>query len=106
MCEVHNTEPNFAGSLLGRSHFCNKNRITYMQGSKCAVSRIPEEFNIHGGKSTNLLTFPNGKVSNSVNFPILVREIEISCLFPLVVIQNITESYKFQKFGLYWARPS
>ena len=30
MCEVHNTETNFAGSLLGRSHFCNKNRITYM----------------------------------------------------------------------------
>ena len=24
---------------------------------------IPEEFNIHGGKSTNLLTFPHGKVS-------------------------------------------
>ena len=35
----------------------------YWQGSKCAVSRIPEEFNIHGGKSTNLLTFPLGKVS-------------------------------------------
>ena len=35
----------------------------YRQGSKCAVSRIPEEFNIHGGKSTNLLTFPLGKVS-------------------------------------------
>ena len=36
---------------------------SFVQGSKCAVSRIPEEFNIHGGKSTNLLTFPVGKVS-------------------------------------------
>ena len=34
-----------------------------IQGSKCAVSRIPEEFIFHGGKSTNLLTFPLGKVS-------------------------------------------
>ena len=63
-----------------------------MQGSKCAVSRIPEEFNIHGGKSTNLLTFPFGKVQNNVNFLILVREIEIKCLFPLVLIQNTTEN--------------
>ena len=63
-----------------------------LQGSKCAVSRIPEEFNIHRGKSTNLLTFPLGKVSNSVNFPILLWEIEIKCLFPLVVIKTTTEN--------------
>ena len=32
------------------------------------------------------------KCQNSVNFVILVRKIEIKCLFPLVEIQNITEN--------------
>ena len=36
----------------------------------------------------------SGKSQNNVNFPILVREIEIKCLFPLVVIQNTTENLK------------
>ena len=42
-------------------------------------------------QQTRLISL-SGKCQYNVNFPILVREIEIKSLLPLVVIQNITKN--------------
>ena len=62
------------------------------QGSKCAVSCIPRNLTFMEGNQQICLLSRSGKCQNNVNFPILVWDIEIKCLFPLVVIQNITEN--------------
>ena len=66
--------------------------ILSLQGSKCAVSVFPRNLTFTEGNQQTCLLSRLGKCQNNVNFPILVREIEIKCLFPLVVIQNTTEN--------------
>ena len=53
---------------------------------------FPRNLTFTEGNQQTCLLSGSGKCQNNVNFPILVREIEIKCLFPLVVIQNKTEN--------------
>ena len=53
---------------------------------------FPRNLTFTEGNQQTCLLSCSGKCQNNVNFQILVREIEIKCLFPLVVLQNITEN--------------
>ena len=56
------------------------------------VGLFPRNLTFMEGNQLTLLLSRSGNCQNSVTFPILVREIEIKCLFHFVNIQNITET--------------
>ena len=53
---------------------------------------FPRSLTFTDGNQQTCLLSRSGKCKNKLYLPILVREIEIKCLFPLVVIQNLTEN--------------
>ena len=62
------------------------------RGQNVRFPVFPRNLTFTEGNQQTCLLSRSGKCQNNVNFPILVREIEINCLFPLVVIQNTTEN--------------
>ena len=66
-------------------------RQTY-RGQNVRFPVFPRNLTFTEGNQQTCLLSRLGKCQNSVNFLILVREIEIKCLFPLIVIQNTTEN--------------
>ena len=63
-----------------------------IRGQNVRFPVFPRNLTFTEGNQQTCLLSRLGKCQNNVNFPILVREIEIKCLFPLVVIQNKTQN--------------
>ena len=79
----------------------------FIRGQNVRFPVFPRNLTFTEGNQQTCLLSRSGKCQNNVNFPILVREIEMKCLFPLVVIQNTTENLRsFRNVVDYWARPS
>ena len=67
------------------------------RGQNVRFPVFPRNLTFTEGNQQTCLLSRSGKCQNNVNFPILkieILEIEIKCLFPLVVIQNTTENLK------------
>ena len=73
------SDSKFLNDLVGKRR---KHVHQNIKRSKCVVSHIPEEINIHTGNQQTCLHSQLGKCQNSVKFMILVHEIE--SLLPFV----------------------